>query len=80
MARYLSKAELAAVIQRSPRTLDNWHSRGYITAFRSSDGTLLFDLDAVELAMRMRPFEMRDGRKRGAHGSIVPLPVSAVSE
>lgn len=75
MARYVTKAELAAHFQVSTRTVDSWHGRGFVTGYRDLDGAMRFNLQAVELAMRMNPFSMRDGRKRGKRGVVVPMPV-----
>ena len=77
MARYLTKAELAAELQVGLRTIDSWHSRGLITAYRDDNRVLRFNLAAVELAMAMNPHKMRDGRRRGVAGKIVPMPVEA---
>ncbi|MFB4350432.1 hypothetical protein [Microbacterium sp. CR_7] len=76
---FLTKAELAATIQRSTRTIELWLRKGYITGYRDEDGTLKFHLEAVELAMSLQPFKMRDGRKRGS-GTVVPMPIQAVPE
>lgn len=76
MATYLSKSALAAHLQINPRTVDLWHSKGFITGF-VGDAGVEYHLEAVELAMSMNPFSMRDGRKRGARGRVVPKPVRA---
>lgn len=76
---FLTKSELASTVQRSARTIELWLRKGYITGYRDEHGTLKFHLEAVELAMNMQPYKMRDGRKRGS-GNIVPMPIQAVSE
>lgn len=76
---YLTKAELADTIKRSTRTIELWLRKGYITGYRDGHGTLKFHLEAVELAMSLQPYKMRDGRTRGS-GKIVPMPIQAVSE
>jgi hypothetical protein len=76
MATYLSKSALAAHFHINPRTVDLWHSKGFITGYVGDEG-IEYNLEAVELAMRMNPFSMRDGRKRGKQGRVVPKPVQA---
>ncbi|WP_345801938.1 hypothetical protein AAIB33_02185 [Microbacterium sp. AZCO] len=77
-ARYRRLGETAKHFAVSERTVENWHERGYITAFRGADNRLYYSIEEIELALAARPrSEMRDGRRRGKHGRIVPLPVEA---
>lgn len=79
MATYLTRAELAAHFNKSERSIYLWHDRGYIDGY-DDDGTIKFNLEAVELAMKMNPRIMRDGRKRGKNGVVKPMPIHAVPE
>ena len=75
MATYLSKSALAAHLQISSRTADLWHSKDYITGYFDDDEGLVYNLEEVELAIAMSNGRMRDGRKRGKKGRVVPKPV-----
>lgn len=77
MATFLNRAELAAYFNVSERTTFHWHDRGYIDGY-DDNGTIKFNLEAVELAMKMNPGAMRDGRKRGSNGVVKPMPIQAV--
>jgi len=72
---FLTHAELAAHLHKSTRAIYAWHAADLITGY-DDNGTIKFNLEAVELAMRMNPRRMRDGRKRG-RGSVKPMPVRA---
>ncbi|MEX8031899.1 hypothetical protein AB6V29_02585 [Microbacterium sp. 20-116] len=74
-ATYLTHSELAAHYNNTVRTIYSWHERGLIEGF-DDDGTIKFHLEAVDLAMRMNPRAMRDGRRRG-RGVVKPMPVRA---
>lgn len=82
MAIYLSKSALAAHLQISSRTADLWHSKDYITGYLDEGGSLVYNLEEVELAIALSGGRMRDGRKRGKKGRVVPKPVrvEAVTE
>jgi len=76
MARFNPIEPTARLFQVSTRTIENWHEKGYIAAYRDGSGKLHYDADEIERALASRPrTEMRDGRKRGAKGRIVPMPV-----
>ncbi|WP_062203985.1 hypothetical protein [Demequina salsinemoris] len=78
MARYLKKPVVAHYFNVSERTVSNWHGSGYINGYRDGTGEVLYDLDEIEHALKVRPrTQMRDGRVRGARGRIVPMPVEA---
>jgi len=72
-------AGAARFFQVGTDTITNWLHRGYIRAYRI-DGVraLQYDLDEIERAFKVYgPARMRDGRKRGAKGRVVPLVVVA---
>lgn len=69
-------AETARFFQVSPRTIENWHERGYIVGYRTTSREIRFDLDEIELKLTTMPrSKMRDGRRRGRRGRVVVLPV-----
>ncbi|MCK8468086.1 hypothetical protein M0722_12860 [Microbacterium sp. KSW4-16] len=80
MATYRKKSALAAHLQISPRTVDLWHSKDYITGYLDETGSLVYNLEEVELAIALSNGRMRDGRKRGKNGVVKPKPIQAVSE
>ncbi len=77
--RLFETVDLAREVQVHPATVENWLGRGYIRAYRvNGTGPILFDLDEVERAFSMLgPKKMRDGRRRGAKGRVVPIAVVA---
>lgn len=76
MARYNPKQLTARWFNVSERTIENWHAAGYITGYSDGTSTLLYDLDEIERALASRPrTQMRDGRRRGPSGRVVPLPI-----
>jgi len=78
MPRFRSTAEAADHFKVSTRTILNWHEVGYITGFRASTGVIKYDIDEIEYALqRHSRAQMRDGRRRGPLGRIVPMPVTA---
>lgn len=79
MATFVTRAELAAHFNKSERTIYLWHDRGLIEGY-DDRGTIKYNLEAVELAMKLNPRAMRDGRKRGTNGVVKPMPITAVSE
>lgn len=79
VARYLTIDNAARIVQRHPRSVQNWLGQGWITAFRAEDGTYRVDLDEIEHQFKVNP-RMRDGRKPfGDKARIVQLPIEAVS-
>ncbi|WP_308799541.1 hypothetical protein [Agromyces silvae] len=75
--RLRERARTARFFEVSESTVDNWHSRGYIVAYRRGAGELLFDLDEIEEKLSTMPrSKMRDGRLRGK-GRVVALPIVA---
>lgn len=78
MARFNPIHPTARLFEVSTRTIENWHEKGYITAYRDGTGPLLYDSEEIERALASRPrSQMRDGRRRGEKGRIVPMPVVA---
>lgn len=74
-SRFAPRAETATYFQVSESTIENWHERGYIAAYRSGSRTLLYNLDEIEAKLRAMPrSKMRDGRSRRM-GRIVALPI-----
>lgn len=76
---FLTLAELAAHLHKSQRAIYLWHDHGLIDGY-DDNGTIKYNLEAVELAMKMNPRKMRDGRKRGTKGIVKSMPIQAVSE
>lgn len=70
-------AGTAAYAQVHPATVESWHGKAYITAYKVNNaGPIMFDLDELERAFKLfGPHKMRDGRRRGAKGRVVPLAV-----
>lgn len=68
-------AEVAERFNKSIRTIYSWHERGLIDGY-DDNGTIKFNFAAVELALKMYPARMRDGRRRG-RGIIKPMPIQA---
>jgi DNA-binding transcriptional MerR regulator len=54
MGEYLTASELAAKLRVTPATVHAWHRRGWIPCLRASRRPVLFDLDEVEAAIRLR--------------------------
>lgn len=80
MARYLSIPNAARIVQRHPRSVENWVGNGFIVGYRDADGKIRVDLDEIERAFKTNP-RMRDGRKPfGPKAKIVPMPVTASSD
>lgn len=76
--RHVTPSQLCDHLQVAPKTPQNWVARGYIGIYRTDDGTLVYDLDEVEAAIRLYgPTKMRDGRRR--YGATVQ-PVRFVAE
>jgi hypothetical protein len=75
--RLVTHTAAAAHVMVSPDTIVNWHHRGYIRAYRLAGiRGLHFDLDEIERGFKtFGPGKMRDGRKRGARGRVVPVVV-----
>lgn len=81
MARFNPISPTARLFQVSTRTIENWHEKGFIAAYRDGSGVLQYDSEEIERALAARPrTQMRDGRRRGPRGRIVPMPIQAVSE
>ena len=60
-----------------PNTLKNWVSSGFITAYKTSDGSFAYDLDEIEAELARNP-RMRDKRNPfGERARVVPLPPTA---
>lgn len=77
--RLRDAASTAQFFQVHSATVDNWLGKGYIRAYKlNNSGPLLFDIDEIERAFKLYgPRKMRDGRRRGAKGRVVPLAVVA---
>ena len=75
--RLRDMAGTAEYAQVHPATVESWHGKGYITAYKlNNSGPIMFDLDELERAFKLfGPQKMRDGRRRGAKGRVVPLAV-----
>lgn len=75
--RLRNLADTAEYAQVHPATVESWHGKGYISAYKlNNSGPILFDLDELERAFKTYgPQKMRDGRRRGAKGRVVPLAV-----
>lgn len=64
----------------SDETLFNWHEKGYIKAYRpTGGGPLLYDWAEIEQALLDNPGRMRDGRKRGPRGKVLPIQLPKVA-
>lgn len=73
MGRKVSIAHAATRLRRNRRTLENWIARRLIGLYETAEGELVVDLDEIEMALRLYPRKMHDGRK--VHGvKPVPLP------
>ncbi len=78
--RLRSRQATAEHFRVSAATIDNWHGRGYLKAYKiDNTRTLYFDLDEIERAFIQQGSKMRDGRRRGAKGQVVRL-VTSVAE
>lgn len=75
--RLRTTAETARHFMVHPATIENWHGHGYVRAFRlDGTGPILFDIDEVERAFKVHGSKMRDGRRRGAKGRVLPVVVA----
>lgn len=63
MGTLLNAKELAELMKVQPATIHSWHRRGWIPCLRAGRRPVLFDVVAVERALRKRGArEVRDGR------------------
>jgi len=54
-ARWVRRFEVATYLHVSPRTVDTWIAKGWITAYRMpGDRPLAFDLNEVDALIRSR--------------------------
>lgn len=61
MSKLLDAKELAALLRVTPATIHAWHRRGWIPCLRAGRRPVLFDVEAVEKALRER------AEQKGAH-------------
>lgn len=65
MSELLDARELADRLRVTPATIHAWHRRGWIPCLRAGHRPVLFDLAAVEKALKERA-ERRQGGHRDA--------------
>ena len=76
--RFLTFPQIRDRYQVSEKTPTNWVRKGYVTLYKSADGTFLLDVDEVDAALKFYgPSKMRDGRRRFGQ-TAKALPVEAV--
>ncbi len=75
MARFYTMADIAKIVRRHPRTVENWVRAGYIRAYADGSRHYRIDLDEVEAAFKVNP-KMSDSRKPfGDKARIVVMQV-----
>lgn len=73
--RFLTFPQIRDRYEVSEKTPTNWVRKGYVTLYKSPEGTLLLDVDEVDAALKFYgPTKMRDGRRRyGQTAKAVPV-------
>lgn len=79
MSELVDAKELSARLRVTRATIHAWHRRGWIPCLRAGRRPVLFDLDAVEVALRERA-ERREvvPRKMQQHQLALTVPSDVV--